>query len=61
MFCNTFYPLKADIYYATESQNDFGEMDKQWDFDRSVGVDFNMSTNYKDQQVQPDQLFSSST
>ncbi len=57
MFCNTFYPLKADIYFATETQNDFGEMDRQWDFDQTVGVDFNMSTNYKDQQVQPDQFF----
>lgn len=57
MFCNTFYPLKADVYYATETQNDFGEMDRQWDLDRTVPVDFNMSTNYKDQQVQPDQFF----
>ena len=57
MFCNTFYPLKADIYYAVESQNDFGEMDRAWEFNRVIRVDMNMSTNYKDQQVQPDQFF----
>lgn len=57
MFCNTFYPLKASIYYATQTQNDFGEVDKEWVFDRTVRLDMNTSTNYKDQQVQPDQFF----
>lgn len=57
MFCNTFYPLKADVYYATETQNDFGEVDKAWELDQTVLVDLNMSTNYKDQQVQADQFF----
>lgn len=57
MFCNMSYPLKADIYYATESQNDFGEIDREWELDRVIRVDMNMSTNYKDQQVQPDQFF----
>lgn len=57
MFCNTNYPLLADVYYAEESQNDFGEIDKEWEFNRTVPVDLNTSTNYKDQQVQPDQFF----
>lgn len=56
MFCNTFYPLIADVYYATQSQNDFGEIDKQWEYNQSIRVDFSMSTNYKDQQVQADQM-----
>lgn len=57
MFCNINYPLKADVYYAEESQNDFGEIDKAWEFNRTIKVDMNTSTNYKDQQVQPDQFF----
>lgn len=56
MFCNTFYPLIADVYYAIQSQNDFGEIDKQWEYNQSIRVDFSMSTNYKDQQIQADQM-----
>jgi hypothetical protein len=33
---NLYYPMTADIYYATESQNDFGEIIKEWDKDRSI-------------------------
>lgn len=33
---NLFYPMTADIYYATSSQNGFGEMEKTWTFDRSI-------------------------
>ena len=57
MFCDTFYPLQADIYYGVESQNDFGEIDRAWEYNRTIRLDMNMSTNYKDQQVQPDQFF----
>lgn len=56
MFCNTFYPLIADIYYATRTQDEFGAIDKEWTLDRSIRVDFSMSTNYKDQQMQADQV-----
>jgi hypothetical protein len=31
-----FYPMTADIYYATQEQNDFGEIIKTWERDRSV-------------------------
>lgn len=33
---NLFYPMTADIYYASKSQNDFGEMVRSWSFDRSI-------------------------
>ena len=33
---NLFYPMTADIYYATSSQNGFGEMEKSWTFDRNA-------------------------
>ena len=31
-----FYPMTADIYYATKSQNDFGELQRSWTMDRSI-------------------------
>lgn len=30
------YPMSADVYYATQTQNDFGEIIKTWAKDRSV-------------------------
>ena len=35
-FDDLYYPMTADIYYSTTSQNDFGEMIKTWNKDRSV-------------------------
>ena len=35
-FDDLYYPMTADIYYSTTSQNDFGEMIKTWNRDRSV-------------------------
>jgi len=31
-----FYPMSADIYYSTQSQNDFGEVVRAWSLDRKV-------------------------
>ena len=31
-----FYPMTADIYYATQTQNDFGEIIKTWTKDRTI-------------------------
>lgn len=33
---NLFYPMTADIYYATQTQNDFGEITSTWSKDRTV-------------------------
>lgn len=33
---NLFYPMTADIYYASKSQNEFGEMRRSWCHDRSI-------------------------
>jgi len=33
---NLFYPMTADIYYATQTQNDFGEVVSEWNKDRSI-------------------------
>jgi hypothetical protein len=31
-----FYPMSADIYYATQTQNDFGEIVRAWTKDREI-------------------------
>lgn len=33
---NTLYPMRADIYYATQTQDAFGTINKTWIFDRTV-------------------------
>lgn len=33
---NLYYPMTADIYYATGTQNSFGEFDQSWSFDRQI-------------------------
>lgn len=35
-FNDLLYPMTADVYYATESQNDFGEIIKDWVKDRTI-------------------------
>ena len=30
------YPMSADIYYSTETQNDIGEIVSSWSKDRSI-------------------------
>lgn len=56
MFCNTFYPLTADVYYATQSQNDFGEIDKSWEFNQTINIDVIESDS--GEQIKPDQMLS---
>jgi hypothetical protein len=31
-----YYPMTADVYYATSSQDAFGEFDKKWQKDRTI-------------------------
>lgn len=53
---STFYPTLADVWYATHYQDDFGHIKKTWEFDRIIRCEVNQTTNYKDQQVTPDQI-----
>ena len=34
------FPLKADIYYPQESQDEYGAINKKWDFDQTVPCSF---------------------
>ncbi len=33
---NILYPMTADIYYAVETQSEYGNMTRTWQFDRTV-------------------------
>jgi hypothetical protein len=35
-FDDIFYPMTADIYYAVETQSEYGNMTRTWQFDRTV-------------------------
>lgn len=50
-----FYPLVLDVYYSTTTQNEFGELVRVWTRDRSVPCRVASNTNYKDQNVFPEQ------
>lgn len=39
--CSTvFFPMRCDVYYATESQDDYGKIEKKWDLDRTEQCSF---------------------
>lgn len=50
-----FYPLQMDVYYSTTIQNQLGEIEHVWTYDRSVPCRVASNTNYKDQNVFPEQ------
>jgi hypothetical protein len=33
---DTLYPMTADIYYSTETQDEYGTMNSVWNFDRTI-------------------------
>jgi hypothetical protein len=35
-FSDFMYPMTADIYYASYTQNDIGEMESNWEYNRTV-------------------------
>jgi len=53
---STFYPTRAQVWYATHYQDDFGHVKKTWEADHIIRCEVNQTTNYKDQQVNPDQI-----
>ena len=50
-----FYPLQMDVYYSTTIQNQLGEIEHVWTYDRSIPCRVASNTNYKDQNVFPEQ------
>ena len=50
-----FFVEHADIYYSTNTQNALGEVEKTLTYDRTVDCALAFTTNYKDQNVFPEQ------
>ena len=45
-----FFPMECDVYYASESQDKYGEIEKSWTMDRSIPCSFytlNDESNYQ--------------
>ena len=55
-FEGTLWPLCAVVWYATQLQDEFGHVRKTWRADHILQCNVNQTTNYKDQQVVPDQI-----
>lgn len=50
-----FYPLVLDVFYSTTTQNELGELIHVWTYDRTIPCRTSSNTNYKDQNIFPDQ------
>jgi len=49
------YPTLMDIGYSTALQNNYGELEVVWTYDRTIPCRVASNTNYKDQNVFPEQ------
>jgi len=47
------YPIKADIYYPIIEQGAYGNITKQWVFDRTVGCNFSPAGTAFAEEVKP--------
>lgn len=50
-----FFPLELDVYYSTTTQNELGEIVHVWTYDRTLPCLVSSNTNYKDQNIFPEQ------
>lgn len=47
------YPLKADVYYPIVEQGAYGNVKKQWVFDRTIACNFQPVGNKTEEEVKP--------
>lgn len=52
------YPMKADIYYPIISQNSYGQVSKEWVFDRTVNISATPFTKSTPDEVSPNTYLS---
>lgn len=52
------YPMKADIYYPIISQNSYGQVSKDWVFDRTVSISATPFTKSTLDEVNPNTYLS---
>jgi hypothetical protein len=48
------YPMKADIYYATIKQNEYGQAQKTWIYDRSIICNATPLGGASKEEIKPD-------
>lgn len=48
------FPMKADIYYPIITQNDYGQPNKEWVFDRSVVLNATHVGGSSDEDIKPE-------
>jgi hypothetical protein len=53
---NTVYPINADVYYSTNTQDSFGTILRTWIFDRTVPCGVISKSLNRDPELTPDQL-----
>lgn len=61
MLCDTpdfMYPMKADIYYPIITQNSYGQVSKDWVFDRSITLNATPVVRQSTQEISPNTYLS---
>ena len=51
---NFLYPMKADIYYPMITQNNYGQANKEWVFDRTIILNATPFSSMRTDSIQPD-------
>lgn len=51
---NFLYPMKADIYYPMITQNNYGQVNKDWVFDRTIILNATPFSSMRMDNLQPD-------
>jgi hypothetical protein len=64
MICETpdfMFPMKADIFYPTISQNAYGSVEKDWIQDRTIASNFVSASADNVQEVKPNRVITESS
>jgi hypothetical protein len=64
MICETpdfMFPMKADIFYPTISQNAYGSVEKEWIHDRTIASNFASAGADNVQEVKPNRVITESS
>jgi hypothetical protein len=64
MICETpdfMFPMKADIFYPTISQNAYGSVEKEWIHDRTIASNFASASADNVQEVKPNRVITESS
>lgn len=51
---NFLYPMKADIFYPLITQNNYGQANKEWIYDRTIILNATPFSSMRNENIQPD-------